>query len=403
MAGPLSNATILDLTQHIAGPFATKLLADHGADVIKIEAPGGDPARKLGPFKDGTPHPERSGTFFYLNTNKRSVVLDLKTDAGRAALFRLLERADAVVENFRPGVIDALGIGGDELQRRKPSVCVVSISNFGQTGPYREYRASDLTMYGFAGEMYAIGVSQREPVKMFGTASLIESGAGAATAIMGALFSAKRNGVGEYVDFSLMESHFSGVDRRHASAIGWEFGRRKTLRPGQAAAGMANGVYPCADGYVDFNSANLRMDRVTNMLGNPDWLTGPKWKVVNAHLDPALIEEFNENFYAWLMVRTKHEVWEEARGSKVLCAPLFTIEELINDPHFRERGFWQEVEHAEMGSVTIPGRPFIMTKTPYEIRRAPPLLGGHTVEVLTEAGLTPAEIAAATGRVEATA
>ncbi|MEO9255847.1 MAG: CoA transferase, partial [Tepidiformaceae bacterium] len=254
----LDNVVVLDLTQHSAGPYATRLMADLGADVIKIERPGGDIARQLGPFKDNEPHPEKSGLFFYLNCNKRSVVLDLKTAAGRGALRTLATKADIVVESFAPGVMERLGMGFEFFQSVKPELPLVSISNFGQTGPYRDYKGTELVMYAFAGEMYTMGLPEREPVKMAGTAALFESGAGTAVALMGALFSSKRHGIGQHVDISIAETHFGGVDRRHATAIAYQFSGRKSVRAASAGGGMPQGIYPCADGYVDFTNAAFR-------------------------------------------------------------------------------------------------------------------------------------------------
>ena len=152
MPGPLDSVTVLDLTQYVAGPYATKLLADYGADVIKVERPGGDPARALPPFQDNDLDPEKSGTFFFLNSNKRSLVLDLKAEQAPEILGRLLRAADVVVESFRPGTLDRLGVGWDFIHARKPSLPLVSITNFGQTGPYRDYRGTDLTLFEFGGE-----------------------------------------------------------------------------------------------------------------------------------------------------------------------------------------------------------------------------------------------------------
>ncbi|HEY8490024.1 MAG TPA: CoA transferase, partial [Dehalococcoidia bacterium] len=390
--GPLTDVTVLDLTHYIAGPYATKLLADYGADVIKVEPPDGDPARRLGPFKDDRPGPERSGTFFYLNTNKRSVALDLRRPEGREVFARLLDRADLVVESFRPGVLDRLGVGWSFIHQRRPDLPLVSISNFGQESPYRDYQGSDLVLYALAGEMYSMGVAEREPVKMYGTAALIESGSAAAVAAMAALEVARGQGVGQHVDFSIADSHFCGVDRRHATVTAYDFCGRKTLRAAGGATGFANGVYPCADGYVEFANAGLRLDRLADMLGHPEWLQDPKWYVPGAAMNPDLVDEFNAYFYAWLLERTKREVWEEARRAKVLCGPLFTVEDLFHDPHFRSRGFWQQVQHPELGTVDLPGRPFIMADSPWELRRPAPLLGQHTAEVLAEAGYSPAEV-----------
>jgi crotonobetainyl-CoA:carnitine CoA-transferase CaiB-like acyl-CoA transferase len=389
--GPLDDVTVLDLTSLITGPYATKLLADYGADVIKVERAGGDPARRLGPFKDDDPHLERSGTFLYLNSNKRSVVLDLRHERAGDVFTRLLDRADVVVENCRPGVLDRLGVGWEFIHARRPDVPLVSITNFGQESPYRDYKGSEVVLYGFAGELYTMGTADREPVKQYGTAALVQSGAAAATAIMAALF-AGAAGVGQHVDFAIVDSHFGGNDRRHSTVIAHEFSGRHQFRTAAGSIGLANGVYPCADGYVEFTAAGLRMDRLADMMSNPVWLADSKWYEPTAAGDLALVEEFNANFYAWLMERTKREVWSEARRAKVLCGPLFTVQEIVDDPHFRDRGFWQEMTHAEAGSFEMPGRPFIMDGSPWSLRRPAPLLGEHTGEVLREAGYSDGQI-----------
>lgn len=392
----LDNVTVLDLTHHIAGPYATSLLGDYGADVIKVEPPEGDMARRLGPFKDGVPHAERSGLFFFLNHNKRSVMLDLRRGAAREALAALARKADIVVESFAPGTLDRLGVGWDFFRALRTDLPLVSISNFGQDGPYRDYRLSELVLYGFAGEMYSMGETDREPVKMAGTAALFESGAAASAAIMGALWAAKRHGIGQHVDIALAETHFGGVDRRHATAIAYQFSGRRTVRAASAANGMPGGIYPCADGYIEFANAGIRPDRVLDMMGSPEWALDARYADPVQRLNPALIEEWNAQFLGWCIERTKREVWAEARRAKVLCGPLFTMEDLFNDDHFRGRGFWATVEHAELGEVEMPGRPFMMEKGGWESRRPAPLLGEHTEEVLREAGLSATQVAAAT-------
>ena len=391
--GPLEGVHLLDLTTGIAGPYATKLLADYGADVVKVERPGGDITRALGPFPGGEPHPEKSGTFLYFNTNKRSVVLDLK-GGGVEAMSALVEWADIVVESFKPGVLDGLGVGWEFIRARKPGISLVSITNFGQESPYRDYEGTELTLYSFAGEMYSMGVAEREPVKMFGTAALVESGAAAANAVMASLFVGSRQGIGQHVDFSIADSQFGGADRRHVSAIVYEFSGRRTPRSPMDTRGVLRGVYPCADGYVEFSGAGARLDRLAKMLGDPEWLQDPKWHEPGAILRPENAEEFDGHFYPWLMENTKTEIWERARDARVLCGPLFTIDELVADSHFRDRGFWQDVEHPAAGEFVMPGRPFIMNASPWELRRPAPLLGQHTDEVLREAGFDDGRIAA---------
>jgi crotonobetainyl-CoA:carnitine CoA-transferase CaiB-like acyl-CoA transferase len=390
----LDNVTVLDLTHHVAGPYATRLMADFGADVIKVERPGGDVARRLGPFQGDEPHIEKSGLFLSLNNNKRSVVLDLRTAPGREALAALARKADLVVENFSPGTLDRLGVGWEFFQAHNPRASLVSVSNFGSTGPYRDYRLTELVLYGFAGEMYSMGMTDREPTKMAGTAALFESGAAVAPALMAALMASARNGTGQHVDVALAETHLGGVDRRHATAIAYQFSGRKTLRAAGAGGGMPQGIYPCADGYVDFTNAGLRPDRVNDMLGSPEWAQDPRYADPQLRLQPDVLEEWNASFLMWCLERTKREVWEEARRAKVMCGPLFTMQDLFEDEHFRGRGFWAKVEHPVMGEIEIPGRPFIMQEGGWALRRPAPLLGQHTAEVLREAGLPAATIAA---------
>ncbi len=385
--GPIDDIVILDLSQGIAGPYATKLLADFGADVIKVEPPGGDPTRMLPPFAHDTPGKEQSGTFFYFNINKRSVVLDLETGEGREEFWRLVMHADAIVESFPPGTMESLGIGWAEIAKRRSDLPLISITNFGQDSPYKGYKGTDLVLYAFGGEMYTMGIAEREPVKMYGTAALVQSGSAASTAIMAAVVAAREQGIGQHVDFSMADSHLLGADRRHAVAIAWEFAHQHGSRRAADARGTLAGVYPCKDGYVELTAASVRMDRMRKMLGNPDWLADPKWDSPAARTDTEMGAEFEAHFFPWLFEHTKAEIWAKAREARVLCGPLFTTDELFHDPHFRDRGFWIETETPEMGKFEFPGAPFKMPKSPWRYRMGAPHLGEHTAEVLAEAAL----------------
>ena len=383
MSGPLDDVTVLDLTEHIVGPYATKLLADFGANVIKVERPAGDPSRRLGPFKDDVPGPERSGTFFYFNTNKRSVVLDLKTAAGREAFWGLAADADLVVESFRPGVMDRLGLGWETLHDRLPHLPMVSVSNFGHHSPYRDYRGSELVLYGFGGEMYSTGRAHREPVKMYGTSALVQSGSALVTALMGALFAGRYQGVGQHVDFSIVDSHLVGVDRRHSTVIGEQYSGRKTLRPpASPPPGVLAGLYRCADGWIEIAGGGARFRNARDFLGAPDWMADPKWDNPAIQYDPAAIEEFNTRFADWLTTHTKQEIWAAGRKARFLCGPLFTIQDVFDDANFRDRGLWQSAQTADLGTFRFPGRPFLMSETPWSMRRPAPRLGEHTEAVL---------------------
>ncbi len=395
MPGAFREARVIDLTNLIAGPFCTKLLADYGADVIKVERPGtGDPGRMLWPFKDDQPGLERSGTFAYLNTPKRSVVLNLKLPAARDALLRLVETADLVVESFAPGTMEGLGLSWDTISTAKPGISMLSISNFGQDGPYRDWAGSELELFGMGGEMYSIGLATREPLKMAGTAATLQCGSAAAVAAAAAIFGARNGLPGQHIDVSIFESQFTGVDRRHATVNAYQFSGKVTTRvPAAVAAGFAAGVWPCADGYIELNAAIGQFDRLRAMLGRPPELDDPAFDGPTAGANPELVDRFNQVFLPWVVTRDRREVWAEGQRAHLLCAPLFTMEDVYSDPSLRERAFFVEIEREGTGKHEMPGRPFLMSATPWELRRPAPTLGQHGAEVLGELGYSKKDIA----------
>jgi len=385
MSGALQGLRVLDLTHLLTGPFATKLLADYGADVIKVEPPGGEPGRNLAPFKGDDPHPDKSGPFFMLNTNKRGLTLNLKSAAGREALLDLARNANIVVENFRPGVMANLGIGYEDLKAVRPDIVLLSISNFGQTGPFRDWKGSETILYGMGGEMHSAGLAGRAPTKQGGTVTLFQAGAMAAVAAMAGVTTQRVHGVGQWIDLSIYEAQMSSPDRRAMMLIAYQFAGVLQEKP-EIAQRFSSGVFPCKDGYVEIYGDVTKWDTFTAMLGNPPELIGPEFHSYSVALDPAKKELLDSIFYPWLMERTKVEVWHEAQKHKVLCGPLYTAEDLMKDEYYQSRGFWVDVEHAVMGKLKIPGRFFVMSETPWELRRPAPLLGEHTAEVLAEAG-----------------
>jgi benzylsuccinate CoA-transferase BbsE subunit len=229
---------------------------------------------------------------------------------------------------------------------------------------------------------------------MYGTAALVQAGAASATAAMAAAMIGVGQDIGQHIDFAIADAQLCSADRRHSTIIGFEFSGRKTLRRESEAIGMADGVFPCADGYVELHGAGRRFDRLVDMLGQPEWVRDPRWQSPGAVSNAAVIEEFNGHLQAWLLARTKREIWQEARRARVLAAPLFTIREILDDPHFRSRGFWASVRHEALGEVELPGRPFLMSDSPWELRRPAPLLGQHSRDVMGECGYSVTEIEA---------
>src|SRR6266511_1804140 len=246
---PLAGVTVIDLSEWVAGPHCSKLLADFGARVVKIEQPGGDPARRMGPFPADDPDPERSGTFLHLNTNKESIVINVMRPEGAALVGELALGADVVIESFRPGTLASVGLAPADLIRRTPSQVVTSITPFGQSGPYRDWEMTEIVAFAMGG-MSASGVAGREPVKLAGNVVLMQSGATACTATLGALFHAQETGVGQHVDVASFETQNGSLDRRRYYLLSYAYSgtvaeRAVAVGSGRPAAG---GRFDCADG-----------------------------------------------------------------------------------------------------------------------------------------------------------
>jgi crotonobetainyl-CoA:carnitine CoA-transferase CaiB-like acyl-CoA transferase len=379
----LADLSVLDLTHYIAGPYCTKLLADYGAEVIKIERPdSGDPARRYGPFPHDAPHPEKSALFLHLNTNKRGITLNLKTLAGRELFIELVRQVDVVVENFSPRVMPGLGLGYDRLEQLNPRLVMTSISNFGQTGPYRDYKAQDILIYAMAGAMHQTGVADREPIKMAGNLMQYHTGTMAATATLVGLYGAQLQGIGQHIDVSLFESHAGTVDRRSTFLAAYAYAGEVIQRQGAGSPGMLpHGIYPCRDGYVCVHVTNEWWPRLVRMLERPDLLTNPKFATPAARANVEHQGEFDALFYPWLLERTKQEIMERAQEARVLATAVNTAEDVFKDAHVRAREFFVEVAHPDAGNVTQPGPPFRMSESPWGIRRCAPRLGQHNEDI----------------------
>lgn len=383
MAAPLAGIRVLDLTQGIAGPFATKHFSDYGAEVIKVERPGrGDYARRLGPFPGDRPDLERSGMFLTLNTGKQSVTLDLTTATGQHLLRRLAEDVDLVVESFRPGTLERLGLGPEVLREVNPRASLVRISNFGQSGPYRDFDADDMLMYAMGGVLAVTAGEGREPVKIGLYAPLFLAGNVLSAFMMGAFFSARRRGIGERADLSIHEILASSMDRGGTNLVSYGYSGALYFEPRQPqrSSALPAGVYPCLDGYIHVLCQLQWWPRFCRMIERPDLID-------DEHLYPNLLDinyapEVDAIFFPWLLARTKQEIMEAGQAEGLAIAALNTMGDVLNDPQLKARGFFVEVDHPEAGAVTLPGVPLRMSGTPGELRRAP-LLGEHTFQVLT--------------------
>ena len=385
----LSYVKVLDLTWHIAGPYCTKLLADYGADVIKVERPGsGDPARRMGPFLRDDPHPEKSELFLHLNTNKKSITLNLKSDTGKKILRELVRGVDVVVENFSPHVMSSLGLDHESLEKINPQLVMTSISNFGQTGPYRDFKASELIIYGMGGAMYCNGLPEREPLKKGGRVIEYQGGVHGAVATMMALWVARTQGFGQHLDVSLIETQLGTIDRRMSHLVAYQYNGLPAARPYPltSSARFPFGVYPCKDGYWELVGLGPVFSRIAKMLGRPELVDDPRFNTLSAQSNPKNREAFDAVFLPWCMARTKKECVDAGQAAGVLCGPINNSKDLLDDPHWKERGFWAEITHPLAGKLTYPGAPFKLGEGGWVVRLPAPLLGQHNGEVYGSLG-----------------
>jgi crotonobetainyl-CoA:carnitine CoA-transferase CaiB-like acyl-CoA transferase len=380
----LSDIKVIDLTWHIAGPYCTKLLADYGAEIIKVEQPGvGDPARRMGPFYKDDPHPERSGLFLHLNTNKKGITLNLKTATGKKIIQELVKDADILVESFRPRVMPGLGLDYKSLEQLNPALLMVSISSFGQTGPYRDFKATEIVEYAMGGEMCSTGIAGKEPLKLGGNVGQYQAGTVAAVSTMGALFAARSRGLGQHVDVSIMETQAGSTDRRAIYLLGYACAGVLTTRwpPPREAVRMLimpQGVYPCKDGFINTLSLPQWWPRYLEAMEMPELKDDPRFQNI---FSAEAGMEFDAIWYSWLADHTREELFDRFLKAQIASAPVNSPADIINNVHLQKRGYFTEIEHPETGKLAYTGAPFKLTESPWQVRHPAPLLGQHNEEI----------------------
>ena len=385
-AGPLSGMVTLDLTQILAGPMCAMVLADMGADVIKVEKPnGGDDNRRMGPpfIKDW------SAGFLAVNRNKRSLALDLRNDAGRGVFRRLVEDADVVVENFRPGVMERLGLGYAELTAIKPSLVYCTISGFGSTGPARNRGGFDLVAQGVSGLMSITGHPNSPPAKVGVPVTDLTAGLFAANGIMAAYIHALKTGQGQMVDTSLMEA---GV----AYTV-WEssvyFAQGEIPGP-LGSAHRVSAPYQALrtrDGYLNLGAATQpTWEQLCRAIGREDLMEDERFR---APWDRKAREEELAALLEETFSTQDTEHWLELLdGAGVVAGPIYNMEQVYQDPQVLAREMLVDTEDPELGTIHNIGVPVKLSATPGSIRRRAPALGEHSGEILLEHGFTQGEV-----------
>ncbi len=377
----LSDLKVLDLTHYVAGPYCTKLLADYGAEVIKIEKPnGGDGARRIGPFYRDEPHIEKSGLFLHLNTNKKGITLNLKTTTGLKLFKELVKDVHILVENFEPRVMPGMGLEYKVLESINPKLVMTSISNFGQTGPYRDYKATELVSFAMGLHMFHEGEPGREPLMFPGYKAQYLAGTYAATATMGAYFGSKSTGEGQQIDISIMECQFSPPEGA-AALMQYAFSGTESVRMGHRTEGFfPYGIYPCKDGHIFiFGLFLVFWPRIAAWMGKPELAEDPRFTNLQSRMEHH--DEFDAIFIPWLLEQTEHEIFHSAQAHRIPVTPIYKIDEVLKDKQFDARGLFTEIEHPVVGKVTYTGLPFNLPEASSQPQQPAPLLGQHNHEV----------------------
>jgi benzylsuccinate CoA-transferase BbsE subunit len=374
----LSDLRVLDLTD-IKGALCAKLFGDMGADVIKIEPPGGDASRSIGPFLDNQPHRERSLLYWFYNTSKRGVTLNLEHAEGRALLKQLVMKTDVMVESFAPGTLEQWGLGYEQLKQFNPQLVLTSITPFGQTGPYRDYKSSDTVAEALGGMIYTNGFPEDAPLRAVGLQAYHSASFFAAIGTMSALWARDTIGEGQWVDVSMQEAAAAAVE--HVAPF-YHQGLGVQTRQGSLHWSRYFRVAKCKDGYI-----------MHCALG--DWTSLVEWVKADDKVQDLSETQWEDQLYRkehaehmfdvlddWAKDYSVAELMEGAQLRRIPYAMVRPPEALVDDPQLNARGFFSDIDHPEVGrTIRYPGGPFFFTVSPWRIARRPPLLGEHNTEI----------------------
>ena len=385
-ASALEGVKVLELCSFVAGPFATKLLADMGADVIKVEAPGtGDESRSRGPFYQGVPGPDSSLLFNYLNINKRGITLDPSTPKGKELLLELLKLVDLLVEDLPSSAAEALGLDYTSLQQTNPHLVCTSITPFGRSGPYKDYKAYYLNSYHAGGDGWMLPggrladqlYPEREPIKAGGYLGEYQVGLSAGIASMAALLGRMTDGRGRHIDVSKQETliNLNAADLcQHPNRGYMEDRRHRHLYL------YIGGLYRCKDGFWEMLVQSQRhWEGLMTVMGNPEWAKAEEYATHDSRV--ARRFEIDEKVEAWALDHTREEIYHSLQREGCAAGPVYSTEEMLQDEQMAYRGFFADTEHPVLGKFKTPSSAYSFSRTPWAVSQPAPSLGQHNAEV----------------------
>jgi len=410
---PLSPYRALDLTDE-KGFLCGKILGDLGADVIKVERPGGDPARNIPPFLSDIPHPEKSLHWFVYNTSKRGITLNIETTDGKDIFQRLVKTADFVIESLPPGYMDSLGLGYSALSHIHPPLIMTSITPFGQSGPWKDYKAPDLVAMSLSGLVLHTGDPDRAPVRIGVPQAYLQAGAQAAVGTMVAHYHRQLTGEGQNIDVSVQESviwaaapiqQFYELDPRWGLLKTIPVRGSRTLR----GAVVVRSMWPCKDGYICWRmmtgpGIGLRIRHLVEWMdseGAAGNMMDVNWEEVDLlKVTQEQVEQWEALWADFFETRTKAELYRGAAERGIILYPVNTMKEVLENPQLAAREFFVPLEHAELGTTfTYPGPPFKSSEAGPRLCCRAPLIGEHNQDIyVEELGMSKAELAALKGR-----
>lgn len=378
--GALSPYRILDLADS-TGAYCTKLLADLGAAVIKVEKPDGDPGRRMPPFVGNVPHHEKSLYFLHRNAGKLGITLNIETQDGRDILLGLVAGADVLVENSHPDYLQGLGLGYDVLRQVNPKLIMAGISEFGRSGPYKDRKSSNLVGFAASGVMITSGYPGKEPCLCPGTPAYDAAGLYACISILAALHMRASTGQGQFIDVSVHETSRQGLYPWIVPNYSYAMNPGGPPPTSETRLGASvYPVYPCKDGFIRVIALTPRQwDALVRVLGNPEVLQMPEWRsflyrIANANDLYALMLEFTQK-------STMLELFEAGKREGVPIAPILSIKDFYESPQTRARRYFVEVDHPAAGKADYPGPPYKWSETPARIGCPAPCLGEHNEQV----------------------